>query len=27
VVTFLFEHYDAPVMLFALLIGMAFHFL
>lgn len=25
--TFLSEHYNAPVMLFALLIGMAFHFL
>ena len=25
--TFLSEHYGAPVMLFALLIGMAFHFL
>ena len=25
--TFLSEHYTAPVMLFALLLGMAFHFL
>jgi len=25
--TFLSEHYGAPVMLFALLLGMAFHFL
>jgi uncharacterized membrane protein YadS len=25
--TFLSEHYGAPVMLFALLIGIAFHFL
>jgi len=25
--TFLSEHYGAPIMLFALLIGMAFHFL